>query len=279
MTDNALKTPLNMSMVSNADRRANNFQQSTTKSMPVKVTKVDKDFVTVSFEPQNGIWTLPQIKIPQSMSRYGRDPTQVGDLGYAVPADYNTDTLTGLGGTYTNFFPKGNLTPLSFQPFSRTQNETRDYDQLTHTGGPNGVKIIQSPQQKTENKPPNSGGTPPGGGTPQLYQRRLRGMGSRSRASWLARGPRVPRDDSSSQQKPMAYMEINKDGLITHTSADTKHQVLVDQANKKVALNVPASGHTVFLGGPGKDSSLYAPVATTKGPAVNVMAKYKNQDE
>jgi hypothetical protein len=241
--------------------------------MPCKVTQVTKDFVTISFEPQNGIWTLPQIKIPQSMSRYGRDPTQKGDMGYAVPADYNTNTLNGLGGTYTNFYPKVNFTSLSFQPFSRTQNETRDYDQLTHTGGPNGVKIIQSTQQKTEQPPDNNQPSP----QRVAMQRRLLGMSSRSRAIWLARGPRVANGNGGSggsggsSNTPMAYMEINKDGLITHTSADLKHQVLIDQQNQKVAIVTPLSDMT-YLGGDGKEGT-YAMVATIAGPAKNVQAR------
>jgi hypothetical protein len=271
MTDNALRTPINLSLVTAADRRSNNFQQTQTKSMPCKVTKVDKDFVTISFEPQNGIWTLPQIKIPQSMSRYGREPTQVGDLGNAVPSDYNTNTLTGLGGSYTNFFPKGNLSPLSFQPFSRTQNETRDYDQYTLTGGPNGVKIIQSPQQQQEQQPPSGGGQPPGGGTPQSYQRRLLGMGARARSRWLARPRNGGGSGGGSSSTPKGFMQIDSKGVITHQSPDAKHQVLINQDEQKIAVNVPISD-TVYLGGDGKEGT-YALVVTVSGPAKNVKAR------
>jgi hypothetical protein len=189
MTDNALKTPLFQSLVNVSDRRANNFQQTAAQSIPCHVTKIDKDFTTVAFEPQNSIWTLPTIKLPQSFSRYVREPTQVGDQGYAVPSNYNTETLTGLGGSYTNFYPKGNLTPLSFQPFSRTSNEDRDYDQLTLTGGPNGIKIIQSSQKPKEDPPP--------GGSNPIYQRRLRNMGARSRHAWLKARQRVPLQESA----------------------------------------------------------------------------------
>jgi hypothetical protein len=266
MTDNALKTPFILSLTTHADRRADNFRQSAAKSIPVKVTKVTKDFVTVSFEPQNGIWTLPQQKIPQSFSRYGREPTQVGDMGYAVPSDYNTQTLSGLGGSYTNFFPKGNLSPLSFQPFSKSQDETRDYDQYTMTGGPNGVKIIQSTQQAKEQPPGNTGQQP--GGAPQ-HQRRLLGMSSRARSRWLRQAPRAT--PPATQQTPKAFMQIDNKGVITHTSADGKHQVLVDQGNTKIALNVPIN-HTVWLGGTGTDGT-YAPVVTTGGPSKNVQAR------
>jgi hypothetical protein len=265
MTDNALKTPFNLSLITAADRRADNFRQSQAKSIPVKVTKVDKDFVTVSFEPQNGIWTLPQMKMTQSFSRYGREPTQVGDMGYAVPSEYNTQTLSGLGGSYTNFFPKGNLSPLSFQPFSKAQNETRDYDQYTMTGGPNGVKIIQSSQSAKE-KPPGNTGQP----QPTTYQRRLLGMSSRARSRWLRHAPR-PQPQDSQQQTPKAFMQIDNKGVILHQSPDAKHQMLVDQDNQKIALNVPISD-TVFLGGDGKEGK-YALVATVDGPAKNVKAR------
>lgn len=264
MTDNALKTPFALSLITAADRRADNFRQSAAKSMPVKVTKVDKDFVTVSFEPQNGIWSLPQMKLPQSFSRYGREPTQVGDMGYAVPADYNTQTLTGLGGSYTNFYPKGNLTPLSFQPFSKTQDETRDYDQYTMTGGPKGVKIIQSTQQPKE-QPPGNTGQP----QPSVHQRRLLGMGTRARTRWLRQAPRpAPR---ATQSTPKAFMQIDDKGVITHQSPDGKHQLLVDQDNQKIAINAPTSS-IVYLGGDGKEGK-YAPVVTVLGPSVNVQAK------
>jgi hypothetical protein len=267
MTDNALKTPFALSLITAADRRADNFRQTQAKAIPVKVTKVTKDFVTVSFEPQNGIQTLPQQQIPQSFSRYGREPTQVGDLGYAVPSEYNTQTLTGLGGSYTNFYPKGNLTPLSFQPFSLTQNETRDYDQYTMTGGPNGVKIIQSSQQAKTQPPP--GGQQPGSGSPQARQRRLLGMGSRARAQWLRRAPRPVLQ--ATQSTPKAFMQIDSKGVITHQSPDGKHQVIVDQDNTKIALNVPISDQ-VYLGGDGKEGT-YAPVVTVSGPSKNVQAR------
>jgi hypothetical protein len=264
MTDNALKTPFNLSLITAADRRADNFRQTQAKSIPVKVTKVDKDFVTVSFEPQNGIQTLPQMKLTQSFSRYGREPTQVGDMGYAVPSEYNTQTLSGLGGSYTNFFPKGNLTPLSFQPFSKSQDETRDYDQYTMTGGPNGVKIIQSTQSAKEKPPGNTGGT-----QPTAFQRRLLGMGSRARSRWLRQAPRP--ELRATQSTPKAFMQIDSKGVITHQSPDAKHQVVVDQDSQKIAVNVPISD-TVFLGGDGKEGT-YAVVVTVSGPSKNVKAR------
>jgi hypothetical protein len=268
MTDNALKTPFALSLITAADRRADNFRQTQAKAIPVKVTKVNKDFVTVSFEPQNGIQTLPQQQIPQSFSRYGREPTQVGDLGWAVPSEYNTQTLTGLGGSYTNFYPKGNLTPLSFQPFSLTQNETRDYDQYTMTGGPKGVKIIQNSQQ-AKTQPPPGGQQPPAGGSPQARQRRLLGMGSRARAQWLRRAPRPALQ--ATQSTPKAFMQIDDKGVIIHQSPDGKHQVIVDQDSNKIALNVPLSD-IAYLGGDGKEGT-YAPVVTIAGPSKNVQAR------
>jgi hypothetical protein len=153
LSDNALKRPLQYSLRQFSSTRTNDFQQSQTKSLPVHVTAVDKDFVTVAFEPTNGIWTLPTIKVPQSsVSPYVREPTQVGDKGYVVPSDYYLGGVTGEGGGDANFGPRGNLTPLSYQPVSRKTYESRDYNQLTLYGGPNGVKIIQN-QQPTSSTP------------------------------------------------------------------------------------------------------------------------------
>jgi hypothetical protein len=108
------------------DKKINDQLQRISKPIPCHVTAVDKDFVTVAFETHDNTFTPPTVKIPQSMSPYARDPTQVGDKGYAVPS---------------NYYPRGNLTPLSFQPISHTDTESRDYDQYTVTGGPNGVMI------------------------------------------------------------------------------------------------------------------------------------------
>ena len=157
MTNNALKQPLSRSIGYHVDRRANDFSHVPAKGLPCRVTKVEKDIITIAFEGSNGIWNMPTRKISQAFSPYGRDPTQVGDKGYASPSDYHIGQINKLGDVPSNWKQRGNLTPLVFHPISKAKSEARDYDQLTHAGGPTGVKIIQTAKQPKEeaSKPPD----------------------------------------------------------------------------------------------------------------------------
>jgi hypothetical protein len=260
MSDNALKFPLQGSMRSFSSTRANDFQQNQAKALPVHVTKVDKDFVYVSFEPTNGIWTLPTIKLPQSFSAYQREPTQVKDKGYAVPSDYYTGGTTGLGGGNANFQPRGNLTTLSFQPLNTTSFPSRDYDQHTISGGPTGVKIWQKVPPSTTTQPP------PNQPNPQKLSR----LSIRAKQAWLnSRTPIVPIQQDTPPK--LSFMQIDKDGLITHQSPSGDHLLTVEENNKKVTVAVPLSSH-VYLGGDGKTGT-YAPVITVSGPCKNVFGR------
>src|SRR6516225_1447265 len=142
------KHPFQYRMNQWSAKRINDGIEREAKSIPCHVTKVDKDFIYVAFETQNGIFTPPTVKIPKSNSQYAREPTQVGDKGYAVPGNYYLGGVTGDAGGNTDFYPRGNLTTLSFNGVSHKQNPQRDYDQLTHMGGPNGW--IAGPFQKQQ---------------------------------------------------------------------------------------------------------------------------------
>jgi hypothetical protein len=139
-----------------SQKRTNTASERQTKSIPCHVQEVNKDFIVVAFEPQNGVFTPPTVKIPQSMSPYGRDPTQKGDKGFASPSDYYLGGVTGDAGGNTSFYPRGNLTAMSFQPVSHKQNPDRDYDQLTHMGGPNGW-IVGSHQGQSQDQGQGNG--------------------------------------------------------------------------------------------------------------------------
>ena len=203
MADNALKTPLTQTIGNHTDRRANDFSHIQPKGLPCTVTKVEKDIITVKFEGSNGVWTMPTMKMTQAFSPYGRDPTQVGDKGYASPSDYYLGGMTDLGGGSTNYSPRGNLTPLVFHPISRTGSEKRDYDQYTGAGGPNGVKWLQTAKQ------PKSNQTPPNTPAPQMLKLML-GWGRRSRQAWADRAIPALLDDQQDDQR--SYYEMNKDG-------------------------------------------------------------------
>jgi hypothetical protein len=161
------KHPFQYGMNYWAEKRVNNSQERQTKSIPCHVVEVAKDFIKVAFETSNGVFTPPVVKIPQSWSQFSREPTQVGNKGYASSSDYYLGGVTGDSGGNTNFFPRGNLTAMSFNGVSHKDNPDRDYDQLTHMAGPNGwvAGNFQEQQQQNQN---GQGGQ--GGGSPAVAQ-------------------------------------------------------------------------------------------------------------
>lgn len=264
MSDNALKIPLQQALRTFTSARANDFAQNMAKSLPVSISQLENDFVHVMFQPINGIFSLPVVKMAQSFSAYAREPTQTKEQGNAVPSDFYLGGVTGFGGGNANFFPRGNLTTLSYQPVNRTVFPSRDYNQYTLAGGTTGVKILQN--------------NPPSTSTPSLSevrrriknQKSLLGMSAKARQAWLNSRTPVEPEPLASTSNP-AFMQIDKNGVITHQSGDGNHAITVDQSNKKITVNVPISDH-VYLGGDGKTGT-YDFVATPSGPSINVKAR------
>jgi hypothetical protein len=308
MVDNAFKWPVNYSINLHANQKSNDFQLIMSKGIPCHVTKIDKDMVTVAFDTQNGVWTLPTMKMPQAFSPYARDATQVGDHGYASPSDYYLGGNSGLGGGVADYQPRSNLTPLVFHPMSRTKNQSRDYDQYTVTGGKTGVKIWQGPvpsQQQQDQQQQTAGGTSTDTGAAPLsvstFARRAPNGYARTSHYVRGRGFYIPKvapravngitpfangittsngtsgstgtSDGSSSQPSGSFMEIDKNGLIQHVSKSKNYLVTVDEQNSKVTVQAPPQQGNVYLGGDGKDG-LYAPVMTAEGPCINVQGRY-----
>lgn len=160
----AHKLPFQYRMGAWAQGRMNNAIEKMAKSMPCHVTEVQKDFIKVAFETANGIFSMPIVKIPQSWSQFSREPTQKGNKGYAVPGNYYLGGVTGDSGGNTDFYPRGNLTTLSFNGTSHTQNPGRNYDQLTHMAGPEGwISTAFQDQQQDQQSGGGSGGGGSGG--------------------------------------------------------------------------------------------------------------------
>ena len=268
-------------------KRVNSAQEDRPKSIPCHVVKVEKDFIHVAFETANGIFTPPTVKIPQSFSRFAREPTQVGDKGYAVPGHYYLGGVSGDAGGNTDFYPRGNLTTLSFQPLSHTQNPIRNYDQLTHMGGPEGwiartllkqvqQQIPQIPQVGQILKQVISGILPIRSSTFQLAQTRVRKQlgiqplanGSSGQSS---SGSSSQSNQQQQQDNDQTQFSFDKNGKAIIQSKDTNHNITVDQQNKQITINVPAN-HKVVLGGNGKTGK-YSRVVTEDGSSINTIAR------
>lgn len=277
--DLSYRRPFHHSVNDFSSQRSNDFQLGMSKGIPCHVTAIDKDMVTVAFDTKNSVWTPPNMKMPQAFSTYGRDPTRVGDKGYAVPSDYQLGGNSGLGGGVADYSPRGNLTALVFHPMSNTGNESRDYDQLTHSGGKNGVMIRQGPPAQPSS---NNGVTPA-----SFSRRRL----SPTSAAVLRHSPgrlgrlmpalaRAALADSNPQPADQSFIQIDKDGVISHSSKSKDHVITVDESNSRIAVQVPSQNHIVYLGGSGKKQSLYAPVLCGGlVPSVNVWAKVVQEDD
>jgi hypothetical protein len=218
------------------------------------------------------------------MSQYGRDPTQVGDKGYGVPGNYYLGGVTGDAGGNTDFYPRGNLTTLSFQPVSHKQNPSRDYDQLTHMGGPNGW-IVGPFQKQQEDKQSQSGQNSGGGATTAFRAQQERLRSQMVRAGTLADtsgGTSGTSGNGSSQQngqnKDKTQFSFDKDGKAIVQSKDDKHNLIVDSKGKVVSLTSsktifhdPGNGN-VYLGGTDKSGGM-ARVYTEKGLSKNTYAE------
>jgi hypothetical protein len=281
----SLKHPFHFTMPLWANKKVNTNTEKQAKSIPCHVTKVDKDFITVAFETQNGIFTPPTVKIPQSMSQYGRDPTQVGDKGYAVPGDYYLGGVTGDAGGNTNFYPRGNLTTLSFQHVSHTQNPDRDVDQLTHMGGPNGWIVGPYQKQKQDQQTAQNGNGGQSGTVAasaaqffrttnsfRVQQQSLRKVVSPMDTGGITGGGGSSGSSGQQQQDDnQTNFSFDKDNKCMMQSKSKDYQVTCDEKSGKITLKVP-TGKKVYVGGDGSEGQ-YAQLVTTKGPVINALGR------
>ena len=282
----ALKHPYPYRMTTWAGKKTNDHQETQAKSIPCHVTKVDKDFIEVAFETANSIFTPPTVKIPQSWSGYSREPTQVGDKGYAVPGNYYLGGVTGDAGGNTDFYPRGNLTTLSFNGVSHKQNPQRDYDQLTHMGGPKGW--IVWPYIKPQDQQQQNGGSGGGGSTglAMMKQATRSTMFRTEQAKLRSGGNGVTTLDATTsgtsdlssngqqqqqQQQDPTQFSFDENGKCLMQSKDTSHNMVCDQQNKTCSIT---SGKTIFTdpsGGihyvGGNPKNTFGRIMTDKGPS------------
>ena len=134
------KIPFAASMTNFVKGAIDGRSQLNGQQLPCSVVAIDGSMVTVKFELTSNI-TFPQITVPQAISRYARQPTQVGDKGFLVSADVYLGGMTGLGGGVANYSRlDANLSTLVFVPLSNTNFPAVDANAYNITG-PNGAVI------------------------------------------------------------------------------------------------------------------------------------------
>lgn len=295
------------------NKQTNNLSESEAKSIPCHVVKTDKDFLYIQFDTQNGIFTMPTVKMTQGYSRFGREPTQVGDKGYAVPNNYYMGGMSAYSGGQTDFYPRGNLSSLSFQPVANYQAPKRDYDQHHETGGPNGWLVrTMEPQQEggAGSQSPSSGGSngSGGGGTGTgtasvsntAFRAQQRTMQQRNfvQTSRLMPTPRnggisnIPGIGSGGvpsiggltsslgtggqqqQQQQQSQTQFSFDKNDLATIQSKDTNHLVTVDSQNKKITLQVpTNENVYVGGDGKQGS-YAQLVTTKGPVINAQGRY-----
>ena len=126
-------------------------------ALPCSVVSVNGAVVTVKFEVNASPWTLPEITIPKLESNWIRMPTQVGDLGWCLPADAFLGGVSGLGSGVADLATPGNLEALVFAPISHKSSPPIDQN-AAQIQGPNGA-IIRTTTGTTSSVVTNASGT------------------------------------------------------------------------------------------------------------------------
>lgn len=139
MSDNSKKIPFAASLNSAAMQKAQDAIQLMGKALPASVVSVAGQIVTVKFE-LNGVFTLPHVTCPIYGAEYARMPTQIGDKGVVIPADFYLGGVSGLGGGVAGFDQRANLATLIFFPIGNTGFAAVDANAVV-LYGPNGVVV------------------------------------------------------------------------------------------------------------------------------------------
>jgi hypothetical protein len=140
MADNYNKLWIQKTTNQQAIRRASQAIQTLGRALPCRVVKVNGSIVTVAFEVESKVFTLPQITIPKAESNWMRMPTQVGDKGVTMPADAYLGGVSNIGGGTAALTAQGNLNALVFMPVSDQQSPP-DNVNAAQVMGPEGAII------------------------------------------------------------------------------------------------------------------------------------------
>jgi len=161
---NAQKTPFLRTLNDIARRGGANSNASLGKVLPCTVSKVMGSIVTVNFQVNAGVQTIPPATMPVMGPEYIRYPIQVGCKGMAVAADAFLGQMSGLGtGTATLAQPP-NLSALVFMPFGNVDFFAVDPNALV-LYGPNGVVLRDSANMANLTLTPNQISMSAGGHT------------------------------------------------------------------------------------------------------------------
>jgi len=140
MANNPVKIFVQRRLNETAINRASEIIQQTGRALPCKVTKVNGNLITVSFNVQSDPWTLSPITIPKLESEWLQSPTQVGDTGITIAADAYLDNISGQSSAVPDLTKPLNLSALAFIPIKSVSIPVSDPNAAV-IQGPNGAII------------------------------------------------------------------------------------------------------------------------------------------
>lgn len=138
--DNAQKTPFARSINRFTEKKVLDAIQTLGKSLPCHVVAVSGSIVTVRFDV-NSTFTLPDVTCPEFGPEYVRFPTQVGDMGVVMSADYYIGGVSGLGGGVADLTIRANLSTLIWFPIANKSWSQTDNPNAMVIYGPDGTII------------------------------------------------------------------------------------------------------------------------------------------
>jgi hypothetical protein len=148
MPDEVQKLSFTRNMHAYVKTQVQNGHQVQPKRLPCHVSAIkENDLIELTFDVI-GPYTLPKIVVPQSFSKYHREPTQVGDPGFVLMGDFQLAGPSANPGGTASLHLRGNLTNGVFQPISNKTWPKKDPNMFLVTGGPSG-HTTQSADGKT----------------------------------------------------------------------------------------------------------------------------------
>lgn len=140
MSSNAQKTPFARQLHQFGDVKVQDWLSRQTQGLPCSVTQIMGALVKIKFEVNATPFNLPEILVPKAESPYYREPTQIGDPGFALTSQYYLGGVSGIGGGTADLNPRANLTNIVFQPISKKSAPSVDPNACV-VSGPNGFVL------------------------------------------------------------------------------------------------------------------------------------------
>lgn len=161
MSDNAQKSWMGDMLNEHTTQKALSIIHNVGKSLPVSIKKVGPNGTILTLKFETGAsFTLPDVTVPITGTRYIRIPWKIGDKGYVEPGSVGIGNVSGLGpSTPPSFTNPANLSALVFHPTGNTSFAPPDNPNAVQHNAPEGVISRDDDSKSTMIVHPDNGAT------------------------------------------------------------------------------------------------------------------------